>query len=225
MHIFTLLYLMKKYSDLIILALLTIFFISSFFIYKFIYIHPFNQDEFQHTHIAWNVYNSKIIYKDFFEHHGPLYALINGKIILQMLNNPASIDTLFLLRKFSFFTYFFIVALIFLLCHSFVKEQNECVRKLSPFFSITIFSLWYVVHKQIFSIRPDIYQVFFMLLGFLLVFYSLDFKKYRRIFLILAGSAFGLMLLCNFKTILIFIILLIVYLLEAFEKKNFECFT
>ncbi len=42
---------------------------------------PFNPDELQHLHIAWLIAQGKIVYRDFWEHHGPLYSLFNGALI------------------------------------------------------------------------------------------------------------------------------------------------
>lgn len=82
----------------------------------------FNQDEFQHTHIAWNSYQGLTIYKDFFEHHGPFYAFFNS-FILSILENPASFDTLVLFRKISFFAFCLILMLIFIITKKSLKRD------------------------------------------------------------------------------------------------------
>ncbi|MCX7049319.1 MAG: hypothetical protein NTX50_28015 [Candidatus Sumerlaeota bacterium] len=38
--------------------------------------HSFDDDEFQHTHVAWLIWHGQTPYVDFFEHHLPLYHLL-----------------------------------------------------------------------------------------------------------------------------------------------------
>lgn len=59
----------------------------------------FHQDEFQHVHIAWNILNGKLPYRDFFETHGPLS---NGffSFLLWLAPEPtASVNSIFFLRN------------------------------------------------------------------------------------------------------------------------------
>ena len=39
-------------------------------------LHAFDDDEFQHAHIAWLLWKGVVPYRDFFEHHSPLYHLL-----------------------------------------------------------------------------------------------------------------------------------------------------
>jgi hypothetical protein len=57
----------------------------------------FNLDEHQHTHLAWHFANGRLIYRDVFDHHGPLLTVWNG-LLLSWLPDPERFDVVFLLR-------------------------------------------------------------------------------------------------------------------------------
>ncbi len=166
-----------------------------YWIYNFIRTRGFyNPDCFQHTHIAWNISQGLTLYKDFFEHHGPLYSLLNG-FILSKLKNPASIETLFLLREISFFSSIACVVLVFLIAKNIFRQNNLALL------SIAIYSMWEIVHSVSIHIRPDILQNLFMLLAIYLFFKAKDFNN--KVFFFLSGFSFAIMLLFNFKTLII----------------------
>jgi hypothetical protein len=50
----------------------------------------FDTDEFEHLHAAWCTVNHQVIYKDFFEHHGPLFPLLLSPLFL-CFQNPITI--------------------------------------------------------------------------------------------------------------------------------------
>ncbi|MFM2151720.1 MAG: hypothetical protein RL199_155 [Pseudomonadota bacterium] len=56
-----------------------------------------NQDEFQHAHIAWLTLRGKLVYRDFFEHHGPLHAFWNAALMAVAGARPST-ATLLMLR-------------------------------------------------------------------------------------------------------------------------------
>lgn len=41
----------------------------------------FDADELQHAHIAWLIANGEVPYRDFWDHHGPLFGLVNGWVL------------------------------------------------------------------------------------------------------------------------------------------------
>ena len=142
-----------------------------YWIYNFIRTRGFyNPDCFQHTHIAWNMSQGLTLYKDFFEHHGPLYSLLNG-FILSKLKNPASIETLFLLREISFFSSIACVILVFLIAKNIFRQNNLALL------SIAIYSMWHVLQSVTFNIRPDIMQNLFMLLAIYFLYKASDLQN------------------------------------------------
>jgi hypothetical protein len=42
----------------------------------------FDEDEFQHVHMAWLIHHGQVPYVDFFEHHSPLYHLLLSPLFL-----------------------------------------------------------------------------------------------------------------------------------------------
>ena len=57
-----------------------------------IFIRAFDNDEFEHAHAAWSVFQGLLPYKDFFEHHTPWYyfalvavlPLVRGRPVLRL---------------------------------------------------------------------------------------------------------------------------------------------
>ena len=70
---------------------------------------PFDQDEFEHMHVAWNISTGKVIYRDFFQIHGPIFALLNGTLIKQF-NLAPKIKTIF---KFRFMGLLYSIFILF----------------------------------------------------------------------------------------------------------------
>jgi hypothetical protein len=62
-----------------------------------VYGTPFNADEHQHTHLAWHMSQGRLVYRDVFDHHGPIYTLWNGWL-LSLLRKPERFDVVYLLR-------------------------------------------------------------------------------------------------------------------------------
>ena len=57
-----------------------------------------NQDEFQHVHVAWNTLRGHVLYRDFFEHHGPLTAWLGSIVLNGRGAHVASLSTFDLFR-------------------------------------------------------------------------------------------------------------------------------
>lgn len=147
-------------------------FINNFFwIYRRIRLAPFNSDEFQHTHIAWNQSQDLLIYRDFFEHHGPFYAFINN-FIFSWFANPASFDTLTLLRSLSFLCLILMSAMIFIITKELFKDNPTL-----PYLAILVFSSWIPVQGHGIQIRPDTIQSLFGLIAFYLLLKAIEYKK------------------------------------------------
>lgn len=41
----------------------------------------FDADELQHAHIAWLIASGKVLYRDFWDNHGPVFAPVNGTLL------------------------------------------------------------------------------------------------------------------------------------------------
>ena len=59
---------------------------------------PFDIDEFQHLHIAWNLREGRWPYRDFYEHHGLVLTLVNGAVLALRGKEAASLDSLVWMR-------------------------------------------------------------------------------------------------------------------------------
>lgn len=153
----------------------------------------FDLDEFQHSHIAWNLVRGKIIYRDFFEHHGPLYAFFN-QALFTFLNLPARFDSLLTLRIGALAFALGILLLTAALAWQILRSPRLVLISLT-----TLSSLLFFQRKSI-EVRPDGMQNFFWLLGLIFFFFSR--QTFKRWPLAAAGAAWGLALLANFKAVL-----------------------
>src|SRR5262245_1099807 len=65
-------------------------------------VRSFDQDEFQHLHSAWCIFKGLLPYRDFFEHHLPLYYFLVAPIFRFYnveVNVADAIASLFFMRK------------------------------------------------------------------------------------------------------------------------------
>jgi hypothetical protein len=171
----------------------------------------FDQDEFQHTHIAWNMFNGLLPYRDFFEHHGPLYAELNTKILQFLIDTPDSFETLIFLRKTSFL--FIALTALFVFLVAKVISQS----KTAAFFSAAVFLSWEIVQKKGIEIRPDVLQNLFWMIGCYA--FVIGWKKPQKIWPILAGMFWALMISCNAKAA-VGAVGIIFFLILEFTKKD-----
>ncbi|HBC86866.1 MAG TPA: hypothetical protein DCZ94_07930 [Lentisphaeria bacterium] len=71
---------MKRSQAYIFLCLVTIL-LANLLIFSF-FNHAFDDDEFQHVHIAWLLHHGYIPYKDFFEHHLVFYHRLTAPLFV-----------------------------------------------------------------------------------------------------------------------------------------------
>ena len=180
-------------------------------IYLSIYTKAFHQDSLQHVHNAWNHFNGLLVYRDFFEHHGPLYTLFNS-FLLSKFDSPASFETLIIFRHYSFFSTLLILCLIFLIAKVFLKKRSLALL------STTVFTMWHISQSVAVEIRPDLLQTVFALLGFYILIRNLNSKQVLR--LMLSGCCFGLMISCNFKSIILLVALALFFLYEYYMQRE-----
>jgi len=159
-------------------------------------------DELQHIHIAWNTARGEIMYKDFFEHHGPLYSLLNG-LLFNLFGLKAGFGVVYFYRVLSLIYLFLIVFLTFLSGRHIFNSvpMGLCAAAL---LSILVF-----FQDKATEIRPDVLQNLFSLAAFFLLLRNINKNDLKRN--IAAGTLLGLMLMCNSKTFII-IAAIIIYL-------------
>ena len=141
----------------------------------------FHQDELQHTHVAWNILNGKIIFKDFFEHHGPLTAWTNVLFLKLRGLELASSATLFSLRYFNLALTLLTAFFTFLCVNSLTKKTSLAL------FSAVLYLSTMTVQFHGFRSRPEVLVGLFFVLWFYL--WS---KGYRFFSGIVLGICVGL---------------------------------
>ena len=162
----------------------------------------FHQDEYQHVHIAWNSLNGKLIYKDFFDTHGPISAWIFSFLLKFKNGEIASIDSLFFLRTVCLVFVYISAALLF--CCLQLLNLNLPLNILT----VGLFLGQLTTQVTAFRIRPDI----FMLASFLS--FLILWLKERRFY---SGIFLGITLGLNPKFIVFNIPIL---LLDIFSEKK-----
>ncbi|MBN2443854.1 MAG: hypothetical protein JXJ04_21005 [Spirochaetales bacterium] len=160
-------------------------------------------DEFQHAHIAWNINNGKILYKDFFEHHGAFYSLVNGNLF-KLLNLAPGISTLYFLKFMNLFLSFFIIGITFAITKKITKST------IASLFAITLLTSNIIYVKFIVQIRPDTLQNLMFLAGVYVFMNYLENKKKK--YGMISGIFFSLSLEANSKTLLLFFMIFLFYL-------------
>lgn len=150
----------------------------------------FNPDELQHLHIAWSISRGEVIYRDFWEHHGPLFSLLNGTLIY--LFDPApSLRILFLSRLLSLAATTAMLGVVW-----------SCARQLSlsrigAFLAVAVCTSFYFVLNKGGEMRPDPLQALFWTGGVLMLLINQSNGKLRHT--IMAGALFVLAVMSNAK--------------------------
>ncbi len=119
----------------------------------------FDPDEFEHLHFAWAISAGQLPYRDFFEHHLPLYHYL-----LQPLFwfSRAEAGTLIRARLFMLP---FVLGIFFLTYRLGVRLYN----RVSAFLAVFLLSFMVMFLDKTIEIRPDTTAVFFWLLSLLLL--------------------------------------------------------
>lgn len=150
----------------------------------------FDSDEFQHAHLAWLIAGGKVLYRDMWDHHGPLFALANGWL-LRVSGAEPGMGLLFACRDGSVLATAGIAALTFAMGR---------ILALSPAASLagaaTFATLLFVQDKGA-ECRPDTWQNLFWMAGLCLV--LLELRQRRAVRALAAGFLLGLAVLSNLK--------------------------
>lgn len=150
----------------------------------------FDSDEFQHAHIAWLMANGQLLYRDFWEHHGPLFALANGWL-LKVSGAAPGLDVLFACRLGSVVATGGIATLTYA-----TARLLTLSRLLSLGSAALLLSLLFVQDKGA-ECRPDTWQNLLWLAGFALT--LLNLRRRQTGMALLAGLLLGLAVLSNLK--------------------------
>ena len=134
----------------------------------------FDEDEFQHVHIAWSLKQGDMLYRNILDHHGFLYAYENC-FLWKFLHFPDSIQILFFLRWVNVFFLVGIVVVTFFIAQTIFGKPTAW---LSSAFLISSFTF---LRKAI-EIRPDIQMNFWFLLALLLCLVCARQRKYYYVF-------------------------------------------
>lgn len=151
---------------------------------------PFNADELQHAHIAWTIAQGEVLYRDFWDHHGPLYNLMNGALIFIADPEP-SLQLLFSSRLMSF------AAMLGVMWLTWRIARELALSRLTSLLAVAAFSSLYFLHNKGVEARPDTLQSLFWVAGF----YWLLVNQRRGSFgcALVGGALFTLAILSNAK--------------------------
>lgn len=169
-------------------------------------------DELQHIHIAWHISNGKIIYADFFEHHGPLFGLLNG-FLVNLLDLEPGFGMIYFLRFMAFGLSLGMLLLTFLIARRFLDSPalGLCAT--------AVLSMLVFYQDKSIEIRPDVLQNFFSLAAVSVVVTNLNRESKARN--VISGVLCGCMLMCNTKALPIFVaIASFVIIDEMIAKKT-----
>jgi hypothetical protein len=118
-----------------------------------------HEDEYQHTHLAWNTLRGKILYRDFDESHGPLSTFLYSLFLKIKPHAVESISTFYYLRFLNVFSVL-ITGVVLGLC---VFQLTNL--KLAGVFGLLIYLASPAVRSLAFRIRPDCYVALFSVLS------------------------------------------------------------
>jgi hypothetical protein len=164
----------------------------------------FDPDEFQHAHIAWLVAGGQVPYRDFWEHHGPLYGLVNGAL-LALAGPRADLGVLFACRIGS------MLAGLSILACTWGIARRVALPTAAALTAVAITASLVFVQDKIAECRPDGWQNLFWLGGVWLLL-----EPRRRVAATIgAGALFGLAVLTNAKAALGPAVVVAWYLLGA----------
>jgi hypothetical protein len=151
---------------------------------------PFNPDELQHLHIAWLISQGEIIYRDFWEHHGALYGLLNGA--LMYLVNPApSASVLIWFRVLS------LVATLGVMVMVWLMARELSLSRLGSLLAVAAYASLYIVQSKGVEMRPDALQNLFWVIGLYLLIRNQSGGSFGRA--VGVGALFALAILSNAK--------------------------
>jgi uncharacterized membrane protein len=145
-------------------------------------IRVYDPDEFQHLEMAWLIANHAVPYKDFFEHHTPLYHFLVAPFIgdTPITSGDAAVGIVHGLRAFAVILCTAIAAL------TFVIAQKMAGVTAGIFAALLLLTSAIFVHKGV-EVRPDQLATLLLLLSSLCLMFATTSKRWP-LFLALAGG-------------------------------------
>lgn len=150
----------------------------------------FNPDELQHLHIAWLIAQGKILYRDFWEHHGPLYSLFNGALI-HIFNAEPTVRILLWSRLLSLLSMSAVGAMTWFIA------RNLGLSKTAAWLAVAAYASLDMVQNKGIEMRPDVPQTLFWIGGVLLLLRNQVNGSLKQA--AYAGALFALTILSNAK--------------------------
>lgn len=150
-------------------------------------------DEFEYIHVAWHLHNGRILYKDVFQTHPPLFHWINAGISRLFWRGP-SFSTIYVYR------YFNLLYILMILFAVYGLGTRVLQSRVAGLVSAAVLSSLYVFQAKGTEIRPDLIQNTFWLLGVYVLLHDPAILRMRR--LIVAGILFGLAVITNGKAMI-----------------------
>ncbi len=121
----------------------------------------FDADELQHAHLAWQVASGKLLYRDIWDNHGPLFTLLNAAL-LGATGAAASLDLLFWCRGMG------VAATAGLGLATYALGRRLGFPPLLAIAAVALTSLLFIIQDKGAECRPDALQNLFWLAGLLL---------------------------------------------------------
>ncbi|NMC36088.1 glycosyltransferase family 39 protein [Candidatus Beckwithbacteria bacterium] len=193
------------YFTYLLLAIL--FILSINLSYNAIFRH-FDHDEYEHIHTTWYLTQSQLPYKDFYQHHNPLFWYALAPIVA-IFNSSSSV--LIAGRIFMLLQVLAMGFLVFKITKLITKNIQTSL--LAPIF---LFSTPFFIEKS-YEIRPDVPQVLFGLASIYFLFHFLETKRVKSWILSAVLATFSFLFLQ--KTIFLLIAYVPVFLYLLVTKK------
>ncbi|MFM2151718.1 MAG: hypothetical protein RL199_153 [Pseudomonadota bacterium] len=164
--------------------LLTVLCVNVFTLFRFTRWGWFSCDDFQHAHLAWLTAQGKVIYRDFFDTHGPLFAWMNAAWIRVFGSGRPGFNLILSMRMLSFVALLGQGGLVFA-----IGRRLTGRRDLGLLAAALLLSS-YLLHDSGTKLRPDAGQTLLLLAALLAV---MDGRPW------LAGLGLGLDLCMHLK--------------------------
>ena len=142
-----------KLAENILKSLLFITIFISLYIYGFTV--RSNGDNVEHLHMSWLIWQGKIPYKDFFQHHNPLVWYMSSPLVAALINN---------IKIFSIFNVISIITLCLTVFYqSKILKLCNVENVFQILFSVIVLSSFSVLYSS--DYRPDTFMYMFFFAG------------------------------------------------------------
>jgi hypothetical protein len=156
----------------------------------------FDPDEFEHAHVAWSLLQGLVPYRDFFEHHTPVYHYVLAALLSSFDvsgSADAGFHALFAARYLSWAMSLAVLAMTFLLARRLLEPSTGWV-------ALALASASLVLSLRAIEIRPDVLASVFWL-GSIASLYE-GFVTRRLKWFVLGGALIGTAVLTSQKLLM-----------------------